>query len=438
MIWEMVDLMTMTFNYKLNQTLHDTFFVDNTEIFKQKMLNWSNQFNIFCFLDNNNYNFEQPAFECMLAVGANESIELSNDNLFENLKSFAQNNPGWLFGHINYPSAQQNETGFPAAYFFQPEILVSVSKNQVQISSNTKQKTQEIFQEIELQSDVISENNTAQIICKPDHTKEEYLEKLKNILSHIQRGDCYEINFCRHFFSNEVEVNPTYLYQQLKTVSPNPFAAFYKLSDRYCICSSPERFLKKTGDTVISQPIKGTSRRDLTNIDKDEELKSKLKNSPKERSENVMIVDLVRNDLSKISTEGSVTVKELFEIYSFPQVHQMISTIAGNVDKSMHWTEIVDACFPMGSMTGAPKKKVMELIEKYETVPRGLFSGTIGYVTPDGDFDFNVIIRSLFYNQTKKHLSYFAGGGITINSNPLQEFEETNVKISAIESILKN
>ena len=402
------------------------------------MLNWSNQFNIFCFLDNNNYNFETPAFECILAIGANESIELSNENLFDQLKSFAQNNPGWLFGHINYPSSQQNEIGFPSAYFFQPEIMVTVSNNQVCISSNTNKNTSEIFQEIELQSVVISKNNSDQINCKPDHTQEGYLEKLKNILAHIQRGDCYEINFCRHFFSNDVEVNPTYLYQQLKTVSPNPFASFYKLRDKYCICSSPERFLKKTGDTVISQPIKGTSRRDLNDLNNDEQLKNKLKNSPKERSENVMIVDLVRNDLSKIATEGSVTVKELFEIYSFPQVHQMISTIAGNVDKSMHWTEIIDACFPMGSMTGAPKKKVMDLIEKYETVPRGLFSGTIGYITPEGDFDFNVIIRSLFYNETKKHLAYFAGGGITINSNPIQEFEETNVKVSAIESILKS
>ena len=167
--------MMMTFNYKLNQTIHDTFIVDNTETFKIKMLNWSNQFNIFCFLDNNNYNFEQPAFECMLAVGAKASIELSNDNLFDNLKSFAQSNPGWLFGHINYPSTQQNEIGFPSAYFFQPEIMVSVSKNQVHISSNTKKNAQEIFQEIELQSAVISQNNAAQIICKPDHTKEEYL-----------------------------------------------------------------------------------------------------------------------------------------------------------------------------------------------------------------------------------------------------------------------
>ena len=422
----------------MNQTINDTFTVDNTDSFKIKMLNWSNQFNIFCFLDNNNYNFETPAFECMLAVGANESIELSNENLFDKLKLFAQQNPGWLFGHINYPSSQQNEIGFPSAYFFQPEIMVTVSNNQVCISSNTNKNTSEIFQEIELQSVVISKNNSDQINCKPDHTQEGYLEKLKNILAHIQRGDCYEINFCRHFFSNDVEVNSTYLYQQLKTVSPNPFAAFYKLSDKYCICSSPERFLKKTGDTVISQPIKGTSRRDLTDTVKDDELKNKLKNSPKERSENVMIVDLVRNDLSKIATEGSVAVKELFEIYSFPQVHQMISTIAGNVDKSMHWTEIIDACFPMGSMTGAPKKKVMDLIEKYETVPRGLFSGTIGYITPEGDFDFNVIIRSLFYNETKKHLAYFAGGGITINSIPLQEFEETNVKVSAIESILKS
>ena len=262
-------------------------------------------------------------------------------------------------------------------------------------------------------------------------------KKIAALKKHIQRGDCYEINFCQEFFSLNAQVDPSFLYHQLKTISPNPFSAFYKLEDKFCMCASPERFLKKTGNKIISQPIKGTSKRVTEDKIKDEASKSYLINSEKEKSENVMIVDLVRNDMSRFCKEASVKVTELFGIYSFPQVHQMISTIEGLVDEDIHWTKIIESCYPMGSMTGAPKIRVMELIEKYESGSRGLFSGSIGYVSPDGDFDFNVVIRSLFYNETKKLLSFNAGGGITFYSEASQEYQESLIKASAIKNVLE-
>ena len=193
---------------------------------------------------------------------------------------------------------------------------------------------------------------------------------------------------------------------------------------------------------MISQPIKGTAKRDLVDPAHDEQLKQNLLQSIKERSENVMIVDLVRNDLSKICTPGTVKVDELFGLYSFPQVHQMISTVSGKLPIDTHWLECITATFPMGSMTGAPKKRVMELIEEYERTKRGLFSGAIGYLKPSStenagiDFDFNVVIRSLFYNAHSKYLSYQTGGGITFNSDAEREYEESMLKGEAIKSIL--
>ena len=201
------------------------------------------------------------------------------------------------------------------------------------------------------------------------------------------------------------------------------------------MCASPERFLKKIKNTILSQPIKGTSKRG-NNIKEDEEEKKALQLNEKERSENTMIVDLVRNDLSKICTEGSVMVKEYLKIYSFPQVHQMISTISGNLRENISFSEILSATFPMGSMTGAPKKRVMELIEQYEKTKRGLFSGTVGYINPGGDFDFNVVIRSILYNEENNYLSIQAGSAITFKSDPHKEYEECNIKIEAMRQAL--
>ena len=239
------------------------------------------------------------------------------------------------------------------------------------------------------------------------------------------------------FRSNDAEINPLEVYQKLASLSPNPFAALYKLNDKFCICASPERYLKKTGSKIFSQPIKGTSVRKPRDVTADEISKQQLQNSAKERSENVMVVDLVRNDLSKICKEATVKVEELFGVYSFPQVHQMISTISGEVKEGIDWVDMIKATFPMGSMTGAPKKRVMELIEQYEQTRRGLFSGTIGYVKPNGDFDFNVVIRSMLYNAADKYLSFQTGSAITFYCNPEQEYEECLLKAAAMKMALE-
>ncbi len=297
-----------------------------------------------------------------------------------------------------------------------------------------KKSPEIIFKEINEEEIEILTGQTQTVSIQNRVTRDQYIETIQKLRQHIKRGDCYEINYCQEFFSDHAEIDPLLLYHQLNKKSPNPFSAYYKINDKYCLCASPERFLKKSGDTVISQPIKGTGKRFLNDPKKDNQAKHDLLNSEKDRRENVMIVDLVRNDLSKICAEGSVQVKELFGIYEFPQVYQMISTIEGKVDELVHWTEIVEACYPMGSMTGAPKKRVMELIEQYEASPRGLFSGSIGYVDPNGNFDFNVVIRSLFYNSTQQYLSFKAGGGITFYSDPQQEYEESLLKVEAIKN----
>jgi para-aminobenzoate synthetase component 1 len=411
------------------------FLLNNTEEFKIKMLNWSNLFNIFCFLDSNQYQ-SSSTFDCILAIGSKKDIQLNTLDSFSELKLFNKENNDWLFGHFNYPSLQKDEIGFPSAFFFIPQILIQVSGHTVIIESDIDEP-EIIYYKIEEQPDRILPSVT-NLNIRHKISETQYLDAIIKLKEHIQRGDCYEINFCQEFFAENAFLNPISLFHQLNTISPNPFAAFYKLENKFCICASPERFIKKSGNTILSQPIKGTSKRYINDFEKDEASKSSLFNSPKERSENVMIVDLVRNDLSKICLEGSVVVKELFGIYSFPQVHQMISTIEGKVNENIHWTDIIEACYPMGSMTGAPKKRVMELIELYEASPRGLFSGSIGYVSPDGDFDFNVVIRSLFYNQSNNFISFKAGGGITFHSDPLQEYQESLIKASAIKKILQS
>jgi para-aminobenzoate synthetase component 1 len=268
-------------------------------------------------------------------------------------------------------------------------------------------------------------------------SKQQYIDTIEQLKKHILRGDCYEINYCMEFFAENAVVDPLLIYQKLSSTSPNPFSALYKLDDKWLICASPERFLKKEGNKILSQPIKGTSSRFLKDDNKDKKSKEELFISEKDRSENVMVVDLVRNDLARVCKEGTVKVDELFGIYSFPQVHQMISTVSGELKDKISFTEIIKATFPMGSMTGAPKRKVLELIEKHESSRRGIFSGAVGYITPEGDFDFNVVIRSIMYNASEKYLSFMAGSGITFYSYAEKEYEECLLKAGAMrESIL--
>ncbi|MFT3979729.1 MAG: anthranilate synthase component I family protein [Ferruginibacter sp.] len=407
------------------------------------MLNWANRFSIFCLLDNNGYHFEQPAFECMLAAGCKRQLRLEKNVAYSQLQAFFDDNPSWLFGHLGYALKDETErlvsqkkapVDFGAGFFFQPEILLRLNNDQLLIYAEGNEEA--VYEAICSIPDETGVTVEEKVLIQKILSKEQYTALIEQLLNHIKRGDCYEINFCQPFLATAAHIDAVEVYKKLVTQSPVPFAALYKLDDKYCLCASPERYLKKTGRELISQPIKGTSKRDRTNPAADEANISYLKKSQKEKSENVMVVDLVRNDLSRVCEEGSVHVKELFGVYSFPQVHQMISTVAGTLKEGLPFTEAIKASFPMGSMTGAPKKRVMELIEVYEPLGRGLFSGSIGYIDPEGNFDFNVVIRSIFYDAAASILSFSAGSGITFYSDPVAEYEECLLKAEAIVKVL--
>lgn len=402
------------------------------------MLDWVSQFSIFCFLDNNNYPGINHSFECLVAAGSIRSIELAPPTAFHDLQEFYDQEPGWLFGHLGYDINNNRQVnlkteGFSDGYFFSPEILLRLTSDELIIEIHDGDHNQ-LYDSI-LKSKPITIAGS-HIVIDQKISKVEYADIINKIKSHIKRGDCYELNFCQEFFSQNVVIDPLLVYKKLHQVSPNPFSAFYRINDNYCMSASPERYLKKEGLQLLSQPIKGTSRRDPDPV-KDEVNKTFLKNNAKEQSENVMIVDLVRNDLSRVCTEGSVYVEEMFGLYSFPQVHQMISTIKGTLPVDTHFTEAIAATFPMGSMTGAPKIRVIELIRQYEINNRGLFSGSIGYITPEADFDFNVIIRSIFYNKIKRYLSFLAGSAITFKSEADLEYEECLIKAEAMMKALQ-
>ncbi len=377
------------------------------------MLNWIKQFSIFCLLDNNKYNFFSSSFECLVAAGAVKKLEMGAGNAFEALQQFKEEEQDWLFGHLSYDLKNEIENlsshnldkiHFPDIFFFVPQILLILNEHELKIG-DINNNADKIYDAVFSSIKNIETDQLNKLDIKSRFTKEEYLLCIKKLQRHILQGDCYEINFCQEFYAEDALIDPLHVYEKLSTVSPNPFSALYKLDNKYLICASPERFLKKTGNKIYCQPIKGTSKRDTENLNNDEISKSNLLNSDKERSENVMIVDLVRNDLSKVCIEGSVKVEELYGIYSFPHVHQMISTVSGSLASNNDLAKIFKATFPMGSMTGAPKKRVMELIEVYEKTKRGIFSGALGYITPEGDFDFNVVIRSIVYNSLDKYLS---------------------------------
>jgi para-aminobenzoate synthetase component 1 len=422
-----------------------TFPIDDFNGFKIKMLNWANRFNIFCLLDNHQYHFESPVFECLLAVGCKKSITAPAGSAFAMLKQFSNDNhESWLFGHFGYDLKNETEQlssdnfdgiRFPDLHFFEPEIVLQLSNKELVV--NTEHDAENVFLEINACSSYITQHQYTSLTINSRLSKQQYIDTVKKLQAHILRGDCYEINFCQEFYAAHAQIDPLTVYSKLSAISPNPFSALYKLNDKYCICASPERYLQKKGNKIISQPIKGTAQRDMNDEKLDAINRQQLIQSEKERSENVMVVDLVRNDLSRICKQGTVKVEELFGIYSFPQVHQMISTIIGEVEKDVHWVDIIKASFPMGSMTGAPKKRVMELIETYEQTRRGLFSGAIGYVMPNGNFDFNVVIRSVLYNAANNYLSFQAGSAITFISNAGEEYDESVLKAAAIRSVLE-
>jgi para-aminobenzoate synthetase component 1 len=267
-------------------------------------------------------------------------------------------------------------------------------------------------------------------------SKDLYLEKITKMLEYINKGDIYEANFCMEFFAENATINPLEKFLKLNEISKSPQAVFFKNNTQFLLSASPERYLKKEGEILISQPIKGTAKRFLDPIE-DEYSKNQLALDPKERSENIMVSDLVRNDLSRTAQKGSVKVEELCAVYSFEQVHQMISTITSKLDSQYAAVDAIKTTFPMGSMTGTPKVSVMKIIENLEETKRGLYSGAVGYFAPNGDFDFNVVIRSILYNQEKKYISFSVGSAITSQAIPENEYEECLLKAKAMHEVLR-
>lgn len=408
------------------------------DILKQQMLNWANRFSIFLFLDSNNYTDKYSRYACLLACGANETVR-------ELAALQKQHNADWWFGHICYDYKNQLESkllsnkeystgwGKNELSFFNPQYVFHVNPDYTELTIESLELApDEIYKQIQATSIALSEVLPQLSFTKRIEEKV-YLDTIHRLRQHIADGDCYEINFCVEGYTEVAGLSTLNVFNKLNELSSAPFAAYYKSGDCTMMCASPERYLRKEGNMLLSQPIKGTAKRDADRR-KDEEYKTALASSIKERAENVMIVDLVRNDLARSCETGSIKVDELFGIYSFPQVHQMMSTVCGTVKKDTPFTDAIRYSFPMGSMTGAPKIKVMQLIEQYEQSRRELFSGTVGYITPECDFDFNVIIRSLFYNEGG-YLSYQTGGAITYDSVPEQEWEEVRLKAWALERI---
>lgn len=413
--------------------------VDDT--IKQQMLNWGNQFNICCFMDNHGYQAGAHSYECLLAAGSWRWVKLRAGSGLDLLQAFAARAGDWLFGHLGFGLQQDcvgvsnrfdDAVGFPDGYFFVPEHLLLLTAGELSISSYSLPPDQVLRQV--MASRGAGPRQTEAPTFAATYPRDEYIRLVKALQAHIQRGDCYEINFCQAFTAQGVQMDPVQVYRDLCRLSPTPFSVYYKLDDSYCLCASPERYFRLANRRVWSEPIKGTAARDPDPAI-DQALATRLRNDPKEQAENVMIVDLVRNDLSRVCQPGSVQVEELFGVYPFPRVHQMISTVTGLLKAGLGWTDVVAASFPMGSMTGAPKKRVLELIGQYERRGRGLFSGSIGYVDPGGHADFNVVIRSLQYHRATGYLEYLVGSGITGYADAAHEYEECLLKAAAIRSV---
>jgi para-aminobenzoate synthetase component 1 len=432
--------------------------VDNTETFKAKLLVWAQQFDDVVWLDSNKYNQTYSNYDAVLAVDAFTGIQTDYLNAFKKLKEYQILTNDWIFGYLTYDlkndvenlkSSNFDGLEFPDLYFFQPKKLFFIKDNQVEIQylncvdDEVEDDLKAIYNEdchlehVTLSAVERRKVSDNLIKIKLRIHKDEYFEKINSMLAHIHRGDIYEANFCQEFYVENTKINPLETYNKLNHISNPPFATFLKCNNKYLLSASPERYLKKEGNTVISQPIKGTAKRSL-NEEEDNLLKRDLLQDKKERSENIMIVDLVRNDLSKTAIKGSVEVEELCKIYTFDQVHQMISTVTSKVEESTHPVDIIKSTFPMGSMTGAPKISAMKIIEALEETKRGLYSGAVGYFSPTGNFDFNVVIRSILYNEIKQYVSYSVGGAITSKSKPLHEYEECLVKAKAMRTVLEN
>ncbi len=422
----------------------------SNQSFKINIEGLNNRYQHACVFDSNAASNSNKHLQSskIIAIDSSEELTITKSKKgLEELQRFYDSRKGWLFGYLTYDLKNEiehlesnNEDGLqlPLLHFFSPKVVIQIENKNAFIFYDdafiSKDQAEEIY--LFTLSTPPPKNELQQNThLQQKITKKEYIKAVNQLKQHIRKGNIYEVNFCQEFFSEKTTIDPVAVFEKLNSISAAPFSAFSKFGKFFLLCASPERYLQKKGNKLISQPIKGTAKRSDNKLE-DEQLKTELSNNLKEKSENVMIVDLVRNDLSHIAKRGTVKVDELQTIYSFKQVHQMISTISCEVKENISFTDVLRSTFPMGSMTGAPKISAMKLIEEFESTKRGLYSGAVGYISPNGDFDFNVVIRSILYNSENTYLSFMVGSAITDKAIAEQEYEECLLKAKALFEVL--
>ena len=409
-------------------------------------------FDAVVLLNNNNVAYPNNPFPNRLYAGAKRVVSFSGQADLQTLSDFHARHRCHLVGYVGYDVKNQLEVlhsrhpdrlGFPDIWFFEPLYILHFEPDAIVLQTdepNAGPWATWLTQPETLVSLPVDEGRSGAVSGKENVVQARVSQaEYEAVVTHVRRliedGDVYELNYCMEFFAEHISLVPVAAYRALCARSPMPFSAFLKQGGRFVLGASPERFLKKTGTRLMSQPIKGTIRRGHS-PQEDEALKHELRNSEKEQAENLMIVDLVRNDLARSAEVGSVRVDELFGLYTFQQLHQMISTVSATARPGVSLADILGNAFPMGSMTGAPKIRAMERIDELEATRRGVYSGAIGYITPNGDFDFNVVIRSLFYNADARYASFSVGSAITYDADPTTEYAECLLKAKAMREVV--
>ena len=409
------------------------------ETVKKNLLWAGNQFECFSIFETGTLNQQETGYDLIAGFGSKSTFHLNNNRLelVDEFLSTCANE--WKFIQLNYNLYKSIYSGIKTRHeedfsfdfnllsIIIPETIVTIKNTDLLVYGNYN--LIESFLEVNNNIPINEILNKSNSIIK-NISFNDYQIQFEKIQAYLKRGDIYEVNYCIPFQIKTEKLNLIDIYTEQKNKSSAPFACFIKQKNDYLLCASPERFIKKTGQNISCYPMKGTIKK-TGETNKDELLKAELLKSEKERAENVMIVDLTRNDLSKIAEKGSVSVKELFGVYEFPQVYQMISTVEAQLKENTSFSSILKALFPMGSMTGAPKLNAIKIIDEVECFSRGLFSGSVGYIDPNGDFDFNVVIRSILYNSDKQQALIAAGGAITVHSNAVDEYNECLLKANA-------
>ena len=405
--------------------------------FRARALRWAAGFVHCAYFEPNDLSYPEGPFERLLAVAAHAGD--APGTLAELQPWLQQAGSAPCCGFVTYDVKNEiealssaNHAGFdwPQLHFFRAETWLRWRNGQLEIYGESPNVLAQI-----LAIDLPTLGVLEVLGLRPRLPRAEYLRTVEAVREDILSGEVYELNLCQEFYAEDVTLDPADVFARLNAASPAPFAGFLRCRDHYLLCASPERFAARRGARIISQPIKGTTSRGATPLE-DEQQRDNLFNNEKERAENLMIVDLVRNDLARVARTGTVQVPELFGLYPFRHVWQMISTVAAELRPDVDFVDVLRAAFPMGSMTGAPKIRAMQLIEHYERSRRGLYSGSLGVVWPGGDFDFNVVIRSLQYRRDTGYLSFQVGSAITYDSVPELEYQECLLKAQAMLEVL--